>query len=146
VTAKVIQNEIEGASRQSYSTKTIRTILKKDLNYSYRKIQEGEPYHNTRVNILLRQKFAALLIKHLHEHGEYLHADESPLPNDLGPSYSWQKKKTCKKFSHRRKMTNQTLISAVSSSGHAWSLILEGTNDNLTWQVALIMIFEAIDA
>ena len=63
-----------------------------------------------------------------------LHVDESDFNSDNYGCYSWCRKSDHSTVRINKSFANYTLVFAVSTCGRAWSCILQGTNNNLTWR------------
>jgi hypothetical protein len=89
MTAKRLQAELWAVRNLHIPVQTLRKILKNDLKFIYKRIRRGEPYHNTELNITLRQHYARVFVDVLHSGKRAIHIDASPWSSTDYCYYSW---------------------------------------------------------
>ena len=125
VSARRIQEKIIENKEEAIPLHVIRKLLRKHLGLRYRKLHFSEPHHNTIFNRLLRQRFGRFLVDLFGDGIHYIHIDESNFQFENYANYGWVRKNS-RTVGVRKRLDSFTLVSAVSTFGKIWSLILKG--------------------
>ena len=117
-------------------------VMKKELHLGWRRVKPISAYVNATINISLRKIFAIKLIEAMQQGRNIISFDESSFTFMNNTKYFWAEKgKPCRKV-FPEKISNITLMLAVTAEGHKFYAFLKGTNNQASFLQYLSMLVE----
>ena len=120
-------------------------MLRKDLGLTYRRINPQVSYCYTDKNLILRQKFAQVLISVLESSKQLVSIDESSFDRLNYKRYCWQLNSESNHFPMTTTFKRTSLTAAIRSDGSCYHFLQQGSNNSCTTVYFLGKLFEIFD-
>lgn len=110
-----------------------RRILKKDLNFSFKKNALFKPGGESLLNKKKRRDFVLQMIMSIEDNKEFIFLDESAFNLEGKRSYGWHKKGKPFFIEARNRSINYTLIAAITRYNLVGFMIVQGYLNSVTF-------------